>query len=83
MRTPLRAALIALALVFPGGALAGTKVGQSFPSNLYTTPDAAQKTGLRVDLPQPNRATNPSDYDDVAVLNQLDGFNVTALTLTG
>jgi hypothetical protein len=77
MRTPLRVlALVAVALVFPGGALAGTKAGQPFPSNLYTTPDASQLTGLRVDLPQPNCSTNPSDCADVAVVNQLDGFNI-------
>jgi Bacterial Ig-like domain len=77
MRMPLRAlVLVAAALVFPGGALAGTKAGQPFPSNLYTTPDATQITGLRVDLPQPNCSTNPSDCADVAVLNTLDGFNI-------
>ncbi|HEY3185488.1 MAG TPA: Ig-like domain-containing protein [Gaiellaceae bacterium] len=77
MRTPIRAlALVAIALVFPGSALAGTKAGQPFPSNLYTTPDATQLTGLRVDLPQPNCSTNPSDCADVAVLNTLDGFNI-------
>jgi len=77
MRTPLRVlVLVAAALVFPGGALAGTKAGQPFPSNLYTTPDATQLTGLRVELPQPNCVTNPSDCADVAVLNQLDGFNI-------
>jgi len=57
-------------------ALAGTSAGQPFPSNLYTTPDSSQLTGLRVDLPQPNCATNPSDCADVALLDQLDGFNV-------
>jgi len=57
-------------------ALAGTSAGQPFPSNLYTTPDPSQLTGLRVDLPQPNCATNPSDCADVAVLDGLDGFNV-------
>jgi hypothetical protein len=77
MRTPIRVlALVAIALVFPGGALAATKAGQPFPSNLNTTPDASQLTGLRVDLPQPNCSTNPSDCADVAVLNTLDGFNV-------
>src|SRR5262249_40063482 len=35
-----------------------------------------QNTGLRVNLPLPNRATNPSDYGDVNVLNTLDGFNL-------
>ena len=68
-------ALCALALVLPGAALA-TSVGQLFPSNAYTTPDRSQLTGLRVNLPTPNCATNPSDCADVAVLNTLDGFNI-------
>jgi dienelactone hydrolase len=78
MRTSLRGALLALALalVFPGGALAATKAGQPFPSNLYTVPDATQVTHLRVDLPKPDCAARPSDCADVAVLNTLDGFNV-------
>src|SRR5436190_15190051 len=77
MRTSLRAALVALALIllFPAGALAGTKAGQPFPSNLYTVPDATQLTGVRVNLPAPD-ASHPSDAADVAVLNQLDGFNI-------
>jgi hypothetical protein len=65
----------------PGGPVepgpqAGTSALQPFPSNLLTAPDPTQLTGLRVNLPQPNCATNPSDCADVAVLNQLDGFNV-------
>jgi hypothetical protein len=68
-------ALCALALVLPGAALA-TSVGQLFPSNALTTLDRSQLTGLRVNLPMPNCATNPSDCADVAVLNQLDGFNI-------
>jgi hypothetical protein len=74
----LRAALavFALALVLPGGALAATSAGQPFPSNIYTTSDATQVTGLRIHLPTPNCATNPSDCADVAVLNTLDGFNI-------
>jgi hypothetical protein len=78
MRTPLRAALVALALIllFPAGALAGTKAGQPFPSNLYTVPDATQLTGLRVDLPKPDCSTNPSDCADIVVLDALDGFNI-------
>jgi hypothetical protein len=73
-----RAALLALAaaLVLPGVAVAGTKAGQAFPSNLLTVPDAAQATGLRVNLPTPDCTTNPSDCADVAVLNTLDGFNI-------
>ena len=68
-------ALCALALVLPGAALA-TSVGQLFPSNALTTHDHSQLTGLRVNLPMPNCATNPSDCADVAVLNTLDGFNI-------
>ena len=69
-------AVFALALVVPGGALAATSAGQPFPSNIYTTPDATQVTGLRVQLPTPNCTTNPSDCADVAILNTLDGFNI-------
>jgi hypothetical protein len=77
MRTTLfRISLLAVVLSFPGSALAAVKAGQPFPSNLYTTPDSTQITGLRVDLPQPNCVARPSDCADVAVLNQLDGFNI-------
>jgi Bacterial Ig-like domain len=77
MHIAARAALLALvALAFPGVALAGTSVGQPFPTDLYTMPDSSQLTGLRVDLPQPDCAARPSDCADVAVLNALDGFNV-------
>src|SRR5438876_12021147 len=69
-------AAVSLALLFPGGALAGTKAGQPFPSNLSTVPDATQLTGLRVDLPKPDCATHPSDCADIGVLDTLDGFNV-------
>ena len=78
MTSSVRIALAALvaALVLPGSALAATSVGSVFPSNLYTVPDATQVTGLRVNLSHPNCTTNPSDCDDVAVLNTLDGFNI-------
>jgi hypothetical protein len=46
-----------------------------FPSNRFTVRDHRQNTGLRVNLPSPNCATRPSDCLDVALLNQLDGFN--------
>src|SRR3954452_4349643 len=74
IRTALAA--IAAALVLPGGALAATSVGQLFPSNLYTAPDATQVTGLHVALPQPVCATHGSDCLDVASLDDLDGFNI-------
>jgi Bacterial Ig-like domain len=77
MRTAIAATLLAAALALPGSALAAnTSAGQPFPSNLYTVPDSSQLTGLRVNLPQPNCSTNPSDCADVAVLDTLDGFNI-------
>ena len=76
MRILRRAALLAvLALVLPTAALAAS-AGQPFPSNLYTTGDATQATGLRVDLPKPDCASRPSDCADIDVLNTLDGFNI-------
>jgi hypothetical protein len=71
-----RAALLAvLALVLPTAALAAS-AGQPFPSNLHTTEDSTQATGLRVDLAKPNCAVRPSDCADIDVLNTLDGFNI-------
>ncbi len=45
------------------------------PSDRFTLPDSGQNTGLRVNLPSPDCDTHPSDCLDVALLNQLDGFN--------
>lgn len=47
-----------------------------FPSDRFTVLDFQQRTGLRVNLPLPNCATNPSDCADLTLLNQLDGFNL-------
>jgi len=76
----LRSALVACALLFalPSLALAGVQPGQPFPTNLDTTTDPTQLTGLRVALPKPDCATHPSDCADIDVLNTLDGFNVDA-----
>jgi hypothetical protein len=76
MRSFISAAMLAFTLVLPAGALAATKAGQPFPTNLYTVRDAAQVTGLRVDLPKPDCTTHPSDCADVDVLDTLDGFNI-------
>src|SRR5262245_32314094 len=46
-----------------------------FPSDRFTVFDFHQRTNLRVNLPLPNCTTHPSDCLDVALLNQLDGFN--------
>ncbi|HEY7403747.1 MAG TPA: hypothetical protein VIB39_09510 [Candidatus Angelobacter sp.] len=47
-----------------------------FPSDRFTVLDFQQRTNLRVNLPLPNCATNPSDCADLTLLNQLDGFNL-------
>src|SRR5262249_35426631 len=54
----------------------GNLRGSPFPSNSFTVGDPSQNTGRRVDLPWPDPATHPSDYQDVQVLNTLDGFNL-------
>src|ERR1700730_7865716 len=46
-----------------------------FPSDRFTVPDFRQNTHLRVNMPFPNCTTTPSDCLDIALLNQLDGFN--------
>ena len=76
----LRSAFVAVALLLalPAIALAGVQPGQPFPTNLDTTIDLTQLTGLRVALPKPDCATHPSDCSDIDVLNSLDGFNVDA-----
>lgn len=47
-----------------------------FPSDIYTVADATQRTGRRVNLPLPDCSTNPSDCNDLAVVNTMDGFNL-------
>jgi hypothetical protein len=69
-------AVAALALVLPGVALADTRAGLVFPTNIFTTRDPTQITGLRVNLPKPNCATHASDCADIAILDTLDGFNI-------
>jgi hypothetical protein len=68
--------VVAAVLVLPGVGLATVKVGQPFPTNLYTVRDHTQATGLRVNLPKPDCAVRPSDCANIDVLNQLDGFNI-------
>ena len=47
-----------------------------FPSDRFTVADASQLTNRRINLPQPDASTRPSDYADVSVINTLDGFNL-------
>ncbi len=47
-----------------------------FPTDALTIPDSAQKTGVRVNLPQPDCQAEPSTCEEIAMVNQLDGFNI-------
>ena len=47
-----------------------------FPSDLFTVPDHTNKTHRRVSLPPPDCEQRVSDCQDLAVLNELDGFNL-------
>jgi hypothetical protein len=55
-----------------------------FPTDALTVADASQTTGRRVNLVSPaNCVTFKSDCDEVALLNQLDGFDIDpTVTLT-
>jgi fermentation-respiration switch protein FrsA (DUF1100 family) len=51
------------------------KNGSPFPSDRFTLEDKSQLTGIRVKLPKPNCAVQPSECSDINILNTLDGFN--------
>src|SRR5712671_6622190 len=76
--------LVAVAVLTPALALAEThplfnltsSTQSPFPSDRCTVFDSQQLTGLRVNVPSPNCATHPSDCADIALVNQLDGFNL-------
>ncbi len=76
--------LLSSVLLMPALALAGdvhplfnvnSTTQAPFPSDQFTVLDFSQNTHLRVHLPFPNCTTHPSDCMDIALLNQLDGFN--------
>jgi hypothetical protein len=48
-----------------------------FPTDALTVADANQKTGLRIALPMPDCAKEPSTCAELAIVNQLDGFSLT------
>jgi dienelactone hydrolase len=50
--------------------------GAPFPSNAFTVDAPENITGLRVNLPLPDCGAQPSECDDLKVVNQMDGFNV-------
>jgi hypothetical protein len=47
-----------------------------FPSDIFTVADPTHNTGRRVAYPYPDCAERPSDCDDIAVINTLDGWGV-------
>ncbi|HET6367520.1 MAG TPA: Ig-like domain-containing protein, partial [Pseudomonadales bacterium] len=71
-------ALAACALIeaAAGAPVWAAQVTAIFPSDRYTVADPAQRTGRRVVLPEPSCPVDPSGCDEVALLNQLDGFSV-------
>lgn len=81
----LLAAVAMLVLLAPSASLAAgvqplfdleSAASAPFPSDRFTVPDDDQLTGRRVNLPTPDCAARPSDCQDVAVINTLDGFNL-------
>jgi len=47
-----------------------------FPSDRFTVADPHQLTGRRIDMPLPDCKKLPSDCDELAIVNELDGFNL-------
>src|SRR5438034_9129232 len=50
--------------------------GSPFPSDRFTVSDPGQNTGLRVNLPKPDCTVRITDCEHIALLNELDGFNL-------
>ncbi|HEY2015037.1 MAG TPA: Ig-like domain-containing protein [Bryobacteraceae bacterium] len=49
-----------------------------FPADFLTLPDPAQKTGLRIDIPVPDCASQYTACQEAALADQLDGFSIRA-----
>lgn len=60
----------------PADAPTRAAVVSLFPSDRLTVPDAEQRTGRRVALALPDCAIHATDCNTVALLNQLDGFDL-------
>ncbi len=83
LRPTLAAAVLALALGWAAATPAGAVEPRfdadgtgPFPSDRLTVPDPTQRTGLRVALPWPSCRAEPSACDDVRLLDELDGFDL-------
>lgn len=47
-----------------------------FPSNALSVADPSQKTGLRINMPMPDCAAEPSTCAELELVNQMDGFEL-------
>ncbi|MEX2262203.1 MAG: Ig-like domain-containing protein [Bryobacteraceae bacterium] len=47
-----------------------------YPTDFLSVPDPVRKTGLRVNLPLPDCAAQPSTCEEITLINGLDGFNL-------
>lgn len=55
---------------------AGAATPSPFPADTLTVPDSQQKTGLRMNLPLPDCNAEPSTCQEIALVNELDGFSI-------
>ena len=55
---------------------AGTAAPFPFPADTLTVADPQQKTGLRMNLPLPDCAAEPSTCQEIGLVNELDGFSI-------
>ena len=54
----------------------GSPQSAPLPTDIFTVRDSRQLTGRRVAYPYPDCTVRPSDCDDLAVVNTLDGWGV-------
>ena len=54
----------------------GTPESGPFPSDIFTVEDASHNTGRRLAHPYPDCTQQPSDCDDLDVVNTLDGWGL-------
>lgn len=54
----------------------GTPDSGPFPSDMFTVADSRHSTGRRVAYPYPDCGERPSDCEDIAVINTLDGWGL-------
>lgn len=74
---PFVLALLLVVALAPAGAQGTAPDGTViFPTDALTVADPSQATGRRMNLPQPNCTTHVSRCNEVALINELDGFDL-------